>query len=186
MKVALLTGLLVLLGAVPFASTGAERDGVAGGSQSHLPDDLLRSLAQDEARRQRIEFEMAPIKSHADLQAYMRGREPSPLDLLSAGARRHFIESLVFNENGLVGYEYSDLVMELSATDIYKVLALFGAQRTTSLLKGARVTSDLDRTIMFGRGEFSSSLRAADYEGYRCESRATCGENMHTICMSGC
>ena len=97
----------------------------------------------DRARRQILDFEMAPIKTSGDLAAYLRSaNRGSPLMALSPGGRQRFLDSLTFNENGLVSYRYEDLAQELTASQAYRVLSLFGAQRTTHLLHARVETSD--------------------------------------------
>ena len=102
---------------------------------------IKHQRAIDEAR--------APIKSYADLRNYLAA-EPSssPLNRLSPVAKTRFLESLVFTERGLGGYSYEPLKGELTASQIYDVLSLFGAQATTRLIKGATVKNETDRLIM--------------------------------------
>lgn len=166
------------------ATSLAARPAMDGVPRAVLARDLSAAVDQEERNRQ-IAFHLAPIKTRADLDRYTRSMPPSsPLRLLSTGGRQRFIASLTFNETGLTGYDYSDLVVELKASDIYRVLSLFGAQHTTALLKGVKVTDQADRLIM--SQSWLSPYLGSDHEGYRCESHATCAENLHTICMSGC
>lgn len=101
------------------------------------------------ARQHQLDFIAAPIKSSNDLQSYLTlmPKALSPIEKLSPGAKRRFLASLVFNENGLVGYDYSDLAAELPASDVYRVMGLFGAQRTVRLLKGLRTEGESDRFV---------------------------------------
>lgn len=149
--------------------------------------ELLRSYEDKELQRQHVEQALAPIQSRQDLDDYLRqASSHSPLNRLSPDARKRFLDSLVFNQNGLVGYRYDDLSAELSATEAYQILSLFGAQRTASLVKGIRVTTPLDREIM-SLTEYGSTLRAPDdHVDYQCVSRANCYWASHYICMSGC
>lgn len=190
MKVTLIAGLISLAAAVPFSTVSAGPSNIVDNKQvtaQAVMTDQLTSFVDQEVRRRELALQLAPIKSSSDLATYLRitPKAASPLNRLSPGAQRRFLKSLTFNENGLTGYEYVDLVAELPAAGIYNVLGLFGAQHTTSLLKGVRVLNKADVAIMSSMNN-SPMLRAADYEGYRCESRATCAENMHTICMSAC
>lgn len=99
------------------------------------------------------------------------------------GARERFLNSLVFNENGLVGFYYADLAAELTPTEIYSVLSLFGAERTVSIMEGLTIQTATDEAIMSGP---TTMIMIKDHEGYKCVSRATCYESMNYICMSGC
>lgn len=71
-----------------------------------------------------------PITSRAALDAYLRDTPPaqSPLNWLTPGARRRFIDSLVYREHGLGGLSLADLRYELTREQAYTLLHLFGAQ----------------------------------------------------------
>lgn len=137
---------------------------------------------------QELAFLLAPIKTREDLDRYMEElrQNPdakSPLNLLSSAARDRFVNSLVFTERGLGGYYYGDLQSQLTASQIYRLLSLFGAQHTTSFVRGARIESRADQLIM----QSDAFLRAApDHENYECVSRATCGPRTNYICTSNC
>ncbi|RUL70969.1 hypothetical protein [Dyella choica] len=118
-----------------------------------------------------IAARLAPIKSIKDLNAYI-ARTPaadSPLDYLSPEAKNRFISSLQFNGKGITSFSYADLEAELTPSQIYKLLSLFGMQRTVPFMKGARVVDDTDKMIMAvpmgdpcggGRGTGQSSKRS--------------------------
>ena len=128
---------------------------------------------------------LAPVKSQLELGAYLRSAKATPLDWLSPAAKHRFLGSLTFNESGLTGFDYSDLRAELTVTQIYRVLAIFGAQRVVPLIKGARVESAVDRILMAAPGN-TSDLPTDDHEDYRCEGAHTCSGSPRHICMSGC
>lgn len=71
-----------------------------------------------------------PITSRAELNAYLRDTPPanSPLNWLTPGARRRFLDSLVYREHGLGGMSLADLRYELTREQAYTLLRLFGAQ----------------------------------------------------------
>lgn len=71
-----------------------------------------------------------PITSRAALDAYMRDTPPanSPLGWLTPGARRRFIDSLIYREHGLGGMDLGDVRYELTREQAYTLLQLFGAQ----------------------------------------------------------
>lgn len=76
------------------------------------------------------------LRSRAELDAWLQGqRLPTPLDALPPLARRRFLDSLVFGENGLGGYAFDDLVMELTPSQAAKILALFGLDPASSRLQ---------------------------------------------------
>lgn len=71
-----------------------------------------------------------PITSRAELNAYLRDTPPanSPLNWLTPGAQRRFLDSLVYREHGLGGMSLADLRYELTREQAYTLLRLFGAQ----------------------------------------------------------
>ena len=143
----------------------------------------MQSVDAEQARLRAIDFEMALIKSQADLSAYLRsaGRD-SPLMALSPGARERFLDSLAFNENGLVGYNHEELGRELTASQAYRILALFGAQRTTHLV-GARIENDADRAVA---AKPVVPRLMSDHKNFRCLGAHNCFETPLFICMTGC
>ena len=141
--------------------------------------------------------QIAPIKSQVDLGNYLALRldENSPLAALSPEARAQFISSLVFGANGLASFDYSSLRSELTPTQAYQVMALFGMQRTTALMKGLEIKSATDKMVMrnvhptpMACGSYPTPGQGTgcDHEGYRCESRATCMQAMSAICTPNC
>lgn len=151
-------------------------------AQSHATQ-TQEFIEQTQARQAALDIAAAPIKSRADLFAYLHGVAAplSPLSKLSPGARDRFLASLTFNENGITGFSYEDLKNELSPMDIYKVLTLFGAQRDIALIRGLRAQNPSDALLVA-----SPSLAPDDHEGYACVGRATCNVRPSYICMSGC
>ena len=103
------------------------------------------------------------------------------MNKLSDAGRQRFLDSLVFTENGLGGFNYADLETELSAKEIYRILSLFGVQRTTTLIKGAKILDKTDKAIM----DAPDSLML-DHQNYECSKRATCSMSAHDICTSNC
>lgn len=168
--------------------------GVLLSAGGHATDQEMRSepkvdtadwrLAAAQAQRAG-EFLLAPVKSQWELGAYLQSAKATPLDWLSPAARRRFLASLTFNESGLTGFDYSDLRAELTVAQIYRVLAIFGAQRVAPLIKGARAETEVDRILMSVPGN-TGDMPMDDHEGYRCEGSHTCGSAPSRICMSGC
>jgi hypothetical protein len=137
---------------------------------------------------------VAPIQSAEDIGFHMdqAKRRGSPLLNLSEKSRERFLESLTFNEKGLTGFRYDDLLHELSATQIYQVLALIGQQHSMEYFTSARVDSDLDRAIISGLTEnVMSSINQkhncpANIPKHRCASPSNCVNATRNICMSTC
>jgi hypothetical protein len=139
-------------------------------------------------RQSRIDAAIAPIKSKQDLQVYLATAKPgtSPLDALSFAAKQRFLASLRFNEKGITSFEYADLQNELTPIQVYKVLALFGAQRDTAIVNAPPMTKT-DWVVMGGPGGGTVGLPPpGDHDGYQCESRGTCRESPSAICTSTC
>lgn len=144
----------------------------------------------------------APIRSERSMQRHLNGGlEESPLRYLSKPALGRFISSLQFNENGLTTYRYADLEAELTPSQIYQVLALFGQQHNTPMLRGAKIRTELDTEIMRGpipgiqaaiggdQCDIYSPIQSptcGDKQNYRCIERGTCAENSMTICTKNC
>jgi len=141
-------------------------------------------LAEAQARRTG-DLLLAPVKSQLELGVYLQSAKPTPLDWLSPSAKRRFLASLTFNESGLTGFDYSDLRAELTVTQVYRVLAVFGAQRVAPSIKGVRAETDADCILMEAPVR-SYAPPEDDHEGYRCEGSHTCGSAPSHICMSGC
>lgn len=86
----------------------------------------------------------ATITSQRSLSRHLSaGVTQSPLGRLSQPALRRFLASLQFNESGLTTFRYTELEAELTPTQIYQVLALFGQQHQTPKLKHARRVTPL-------------------------------------------
>jgi hypothetical protein len=137
------------------------------------------ACASDHDQEPTIDQAQSPqIRSAEELSVYLRTTQNSPLDHLSATAKQRFLDSLVFSDGGLGSFRYTELE-PLSATEIYQILSLFGAERTTSMITKDRAPSDSDR----------AALRRApseDHEGYYCAGPVTCRPETGSICMSGC
>ena len=131
-----------------------------------------------------LQYMVAPIQSSKDLATYLSTQgTDSPLNLLSQRGKRDFLESLTFNKKGLTGLRHDMLEKELTPTQIYRVLALFGEQALTTKLKNARIETDLDREIM-ATGQLKCS--SGDRSNYKCESRASCRSAANYICLAAC
>jgi hypothetical protein len=106
-----ITRLIFLLApALPFAALAAPDAGVTRNAALAIP--------------------AKPIASREELDAYQRDTPPanSPLSWLTPGARRRFLDSLVYREHGLGGMSLADLRYELTREQAYSLLHLFGAQ----------------------------------------------------------
>lgn len=196
MKTTLFAGLIAVAFALPLTvhSAGPRVDasnGQQGASKSSGASAAY--LAEKELLRRELSYELAPIRSRQDLSAYLRSiQSRSPLARMSPAGQRRFLESLTFNERGLTGYGSDDLLAELSASEIYRVLSLFGAQHAAPFMDRARVSNDVDRAIApLGFGDMCDSeggdTCGGDKQNAKCVGAGTC--QMHVvgfICTSNC
>lgn len=97
-----------------------------------LPFAALAAQAPDTSvtRSAALSIPATPIASRAQLDGYIRDTPPanSPLSWLTPGARRRFLDGLVFGEHGLGGMDLGDLRYELTTEQAYALLRLFGTQ----------------------------------------------------------
>lgn len=99
-------------------------DAMALQSNSNAPNPTITASGQP------------PLRSRAALDAYLStGADPnSPLERLPPLARRRFLESLVFGEKGVGGFELDDLATELTPDEILRVLSLFDVEAYASIV----------------------------------------------------
>ena len=157
-------GVLLWFGWMACTSATAE-----AGTQ-HGQDGIDVSTAREydagtQAAHEELALAGARIKSLAEFYAYEFSVPPlaNPLNRLSQGARRRFIDSLTFNDRGITGYATGDLRAELSAEQIYDILVLFGVPDDIYLFPDARVSTRRDKEIM----EKAHRLLTMDYRHHR-------------------
>jgi hypothetical protein len=134
---------------------------------------------------------MAPsgtIRSQSDLQRYLSATasSDSPLSALSSGARSRFLSNITFNEKGITGFHYGDLQSELTASQIFDVLHLFGVERDVAIIPNVRVETAKDRRVISTIIIQPQPVDGTDYRDYWCASRATCNVWKDVICTSNC
>lgn len=159
-------------------------------------DILLNHQVEQVELQKQLNFELALIKSKDDL--FQALQDHSISGLLSNGGLSVFTNSATFNEHGLSGFDYSPLEAELTPTQIYRFLSLFGKQHVAHKLDKARIETDTDRLILkYGKPvtslpEFSAMSPTvirnpgSDHTNYRCVERATCYVADNHICLSSC
>jgi hypothetical protein len=153
--------------------------------------DVSRNDREALVPAQELAYLLAPIKTKEDLDRYLADlrqnpEAQSPLYALTPAARDRFLNSLVFTQGGIGGYYYADMQAQLSASQAYRLLSLFGAQHTTYLVN-ARVETRADQLIMENTVAPAEDVDSAvDYYNMECVSRATCGPKDGYICKSNC
>lgn len=134
-----------------------------------------------EVEERELASKLAEVKSKEDLAEYVRKMpEDSALHALSDGGRERFLRSLLFTDRGLASFSYADLQAELTASQIYSVLTIFGAQHSTHAIKGLRIATDADRAVVSAAGELRP---LTDYYDRRCVLPATCRVSYTDICI---
>lgn len=146
--------------------------------------EVMAVASYEQQKLQLVTKRLASIRSIANLHAYLARTPRGPLDNLSPWGRKVFLSSLKFNEQGLTQFDFTVVEEELSATEAYRLLGLFGVQRTTSLLKGLSVETGLDKLIMSQQPQ--QRLYMADHKGYFCKDQGTCQTSPNSICLDGC
>lgn len=137
---------------------------------------IIDLVAADALKETRLSMDLAPLKSAADVYHYHQSMPEnlSPLSALSKQEQTRFIQSLRFNERGLTQFDYR-ILTQLDAEQVYRILALFGLQSGTSLIKDdeARNTDAVKKIRGF-------------LPGYYCEDRGTCREDDSRACTENC
>ncbi|RRU03928.1 MULTISPECIES: hypothetical protein [Stenotrophomonas] len=111
-------------------------------------EDQTGSLALELASAlQETHKSLAPIRTKAELERHLAADESSPLRKLSAESQRKFVDSLVFLDGGLASYSHLPL-RDLSVSDSYRVLALFGAQGDLSLNKTREAVNSSEESML--------------------------------------
>lgn len=166
------------------AAHSAEVVRPALGSDTISIDAVVSYLNQGEASQAAINLALAPIKSQSELVSHLAQTSPdnSPLYALSEPARQRFISSLTFGPKGITSFKHDDLEAELTPTQIYQVLSLFGVQQDTTLLKNAKAKTATDGIIM----NIVGPPVGQDYEGYRCMEPGSCFRSASWICTHNC
>lgn len=89
----------------------------------------------------------------------------------------------------MTSFRYSDIEAELSASQAYRLLSLFGLESKVSSMRKIRVDSEEDRAVSraYPASAFTPDRRQdGDHEDYACIGGHTCEESVGKICMSGC
>ena len=142
-----------------------------------------------------LQFLTAQIKTQHDLNQHILSsgnkKSNSPLNYLSRSGQKNFVSSITFNEKGITGYRYDILEKELTLSQIYEILALFGQQHNIEYMEAAKVETDFDmeiKNLIQSRREYNANIKcgSSDHKGYQCTARATCSSSYTRICMSSC
>lgn len=136
------------------------------------------------AIRSQAEFAIARIRNPLELEQYAAehaatGYSGTPLEALRPSSRERLLRSVVFGNGGIGSLYYGDMRVELSPTQAYAILALFGAQHLAPIVAAQNVSTDVDAAIQ-------SMRRPPDHEDKYCAKRATCRSESFAVCTSSC
>lgn len=98
--------------------------------------------------QQQIDLATAPVKTAAALQVELNNPS-SPLAALGDDLPA-FSTSVTFDAQGVTALDSALLQQDLSATEIYHILQLFGWQSTISQYQQATINTDTDRLLLTG------------------------------------
>ncbi|WP_139074420.1 hypothetical protein [Xanthomonas bromi] len=154
-------------------------------------DVVVAKLLNNYNKQQKVIRKNAQVHSDAQLAAYVAGakHEESPLNLLSPQAQMRFVNSLKFNEGGVSSFYYADIESELSSSQAYDLLSVFGLQSSLRFMGNIRVDTQRDREVIRafgGREEGIDVAPPTDHNDYECTGRGTCHEAVGSICTSNC
>ncbi|MDQ6942455.1 MAG: hypothetical protein M3169_08085 [Candidatus Eremiobacteraeota bacterium] len=96
------------------------------------------------------------------------------------------MSSITFGKKGISGFRYADLQSELTASQVYDVLRVFGVQKDLAIVPNVRVDTPADERVMRAFPFTAKPIDGGDYRDYRCASRATCSQSPGDICTSNC
>jgi hypothetical protein len=130
-------------------------------NQKGIPSELTAYIES----KSEIESESALIRTKADLQFWINVKGKSnPLNLLSADAKTRLVENAMYNDKGLITSGYiGDIRRELTPTQAYKVLSLFGAQSIAAKANNGKARTDLDRLIINTKATATPEAVVAGY-----------------------
>lgn len=149
---------------------------------------IAMQLASSYVEQQQVLRRNAPVHSATQLAAFLAKARisESPINALSPAARARFLNSLRFNETGMTSFYYADIESELSSSQAYDLLSMFGLQSTLSIMSKLRADTPEDRQVRSAFGSQTTFKIMADHENYWCSGRAICSRDVGSICMSGC
>lgn len=136
-----------------------------------------------------LDTQIAPIKSREQLREYLIAHpgQDNPLFPLSDRAKKHFLDSLVFTERGLASFDAGSLERNLTVSQIYHVLSMFGLQRMAHTFNGARVETEADAAVIaLGKKQDvgAEAMPCPAIYHYKCSPPATCTGSSLNYCVT--
>jgi hypothetical protein len=135
------------------------------------------------SRSPSLDLATAPIRTAAQLQEYVANNQSAtnPFASLSPRAREHFLASLHFGPDGLGSYSALALEEELSLSQAYKLLALFGLQSDIAVIHGLAVYTADDVLLDAWRRD---GVEPDAKENHYCNINGKCAYAAGMICHS--
>lgn len=99
-------------------------------------------------QQREIELAVAPIRSRVDLRRHLRITSDSPINRLPMPTRQIFLSKLVFTKKGLGSFPYIELSQNLTVTEAYRILSLFGEQRSVGLIPGLNPKNSIEESMI--------------------------------------
>jgi hypothetical protein len=149
----------------------------AYGDQHLITETSMEGLAShSKDGRHHLNHLLAPIRSRAELDAHLNTDE-SPLMALSDPSLEMFLDSLIFGEHNLASFRRNELEAELTVSQIYEILSLFGFQQATPGFVNARIESERDLELLgvsFAGSSTGTAPPCGDYVEGKCYTVGTC------------
>jgi hypothetical protein len=138
-------------------------------------------------QQQELDFFAAPIKTAADAKRIAAFADATPLAALPEKTRIKFLERLRFTDRGLASYDYSFLTQNLSASQVYEILAMFGRQRDIVLIPSLSVENEIDQSLInLIKLQAANKCNNGDRVGMECTRPGNCKRSTGNICTSNC
>ena len=145
-------------------------------------EDCPRLVHQVAAERE-LAAALAPVKNRAQLDAYLREHRgaSSPFHVLRPAALQRFSGGLVFNDRGVSSYDYTTLQRELTASQIFGILRVFGVEDSVSRIPGLKVRGHADRLVLA-----TLHIRLDGHHDMYCVAHGICAPRLGWVCTSNC
>lgn len=176
---------MALTASVAVASGDLERYVLNDGVEAFYTPVSLSDL------RVQLNLEGALVRSPGDLSRHLQdfAEGDSPLDQLSARGQSEFLGSLQFGPSGVASMRTDVLERELTPTQSYAILELFGWQEAAPTLRHSKVKTELDAQLNSFCESMSifGSCDDGPYVPGQCMSTATCtGSGLGQCYPPGC
>jgi len=153
-------------------------------------EDVSAALPTESAPAEtRVELRELPliINSFDELNRYLRlaDLEKSPLRHFSEDGLAKFVDSATFTELGLASFDTSAIADELTPTQAYGALALFGVDAAIAQLDFGVVQSDADKRLLDHFAEGGAGAKNCPLiNNKQCVTPASCAPKTSWVCIT--